>query len=94
LTSGEHYNIHHRALEKDPEDRYQSVADMVGELRREQKKPARVIRPPVPNALADVLHAGQPVVTSKKRAALLSALCVGCSLLRLCSIFQLGITKP
>jgi hypothetical protein len=58
LTSGEHYNIHHRALEKDPEDRYQSVADMVGELRREQKKPARVTRPPMPNALADVLHAG------------------------------------
>ncbi|HTK82088.1 MAG TPA: protein kinase [Bacteroidota bacterium] len=36
-----------RALEKDPADRYQSVADMVSELRREQKKSTRVIRPAV-----------------------------------------------
>jgi serine/threonine protein kinase len=34
-----------RALEKEPEDRYQSVADMVSELRREQKKSSRVVRP-------------------------------------------------
>ena len=34
-----------RALEKDPEDRYQSVADMVSELRRQQKKSSRVVRP-------------------------------------------------
>jgi serine/threonine-protein kinase len=33
-----------RALEKDPEDRYQSVADMVSELRRGQKKTTRVLR--------------------------------------------------
>ena len=33
-----------RALEKDPEDRYQSAADMVSELRRGQKKTTRVIR--------------------------------------------------
>ncbi|MBI1806390.1 MAG: protein kinase, partial [Ignavibacteria bacterium] len=36
-----------RALEKDPEDRYQSVADMVSELRHEQKKSSRVVRPSV-----------------------------------------------
>jgi serine/threonine protein kinase/Flp pilus assembly protein TadD len=33
-----------RALEKDPEDRYQSVTDMVSELRRGQKKSTRVVR--------------------------------------------------
>lgn len=33
-----------RALEKDPEDRYQSAADMVSELRRSQKKTTRVVR--------------------------------------------------
>jgi serine/threonine-protein kinase len=34
-----------RALEKDPEDRYQHVDDMVSELRRLQKKSSRVTRP-------------------------------------------------
>ena len=34
-----------RSLEKDPEDRYQSIADMVSELRRELKKSGKVIRP-------------------------------------------------
>ncbi len=33
-----------RALEKDPEDRYQSTADMVSELRRMQKQTSRVSR--------------------------------------------------
>jgi len=40
-------HIIRRALEKDPEDRYQSIADMVSELRREQKKSSRVVRPSV-----------------------------------------------
>lgn len=34
-----------RALEKDPEDRYQSTADMMSEVRREAKKSGRVTRP-------------------------------------------------
>src|SRR5689334_2844208 len=33
-----------RALEKDPEDRYQSAADMVSEIRRVQKQSTRVVR--------------------------------------------------
>ncbi|MFI5252339.1 MAG: protein kinase [Bacteroidota bacterium] len=37
--------IIHRALEKDPEDRYQHVDDMVSELRRVQKQSAKVTRP-------------------------------------------------
>src|SRR5579862_3306163 len=36
-----------RALEKDPEDRYQSVADLTSELKRVQKKSTRVVRPAV-----------------------------------------------
>ncbi len=36
--------IVHRALEKDPEDRYQHVDDMVSEFRRVQKQSARVSR--------------------------------------------------
>ena len=38
--------IVNRAMEKDPEDRYQSAADMVSEFRRFQKQSARVMRPP------------------------------------------------
>ena len=37
--------ITRRALEKDPEDRYQHVEDMVSELRKLQKKSGRVSRP-------------------------------------------------
>ncbi len=37
-----------RALEKDPEDRYQHVDDMVSELRRLQKQTTRVVRPDQP----------------------------------------------
>ncbi|MFN0159241.1 MAG: protein kinase domain-containing protein [Bacteroidota bacterium] len=37
--------IIHRALEKDPADRYQHVDDMVSELRRLLKTSARVVRP-------------------------------------------------
>lgn len=37
-----------RALEKDPWDRYQSVADMVSELRKVLKESTRVVRPPTP----------------------------------------------
>lgn len=44
-ASAEIERIIRRALEKDPEDRYQHVDDMVSELRREQKKSTRVVRP-------------------------------------------------
>jgi serine/threonine-protein kinase len=56
-----------RALEKDPEDRYQSAADMVSELRHEQKKSGRVVRPGVSGAsvpLSAVSHAPQAPETS------------------------------
>jgi serine/threonine protein kinase len=42
-TEFEHFFA--RALEKDPEDRYQSIVDMVSELRRIQKQSSRVSRP-------------------------------------------------
>jgi eukaryotic-like serine/threonine-protein kinase len=43
-ASPELQRIINRGLEKDPEDRYQSAADMVSELRRIQKQSARVSR--------------------------------------------------
>ena len=39
--------IDHRALEKDPEDRYQSIADMVSELRKVLKQSTKVVYPSV-----------------------------------------------
>src|SRR5258705_7722299 len=43
-TSPELQRIINRSLEKDPEDRYQSAADMVSELRHIQKQSAKVSR--------------------------------------------------
>ncbi len=54
-ASAELLHIINRALEKDPEDRYQSVADMTSELRRLLRQSSRIGRPsaaeiPVPSA--------------------------------------------
>ena len=75
-------HILHRALEKNPDDRHQSVADMVSELRRERKTSTRLIRPSVaeptmPRTSTAEKHLGIPVVSLKKRVALFSALGVG-----------------
>ena len=80
--SGEIDRIVHRALEKDPEDRYQSVADMVSELRREGKASARVSRPAVSEGMVQHAEsAGRPDAvrgaSSKKRIILWSALGAG-----------------
>jgi Tol biopolymer transport system component/predicted Ser/Thr protein kinase len=45
--SSEFLHIMNRALEKDPEDRYQSVHDMVIDLRRGKKETSRVSRGPL-----------------------------------------------
>ncbi len=44
-ASSELLHILDRALEKDPEDRYQSVHDMLIDLRRVHKQTSRVVRP-------------------------------------------------
>jgi Tol biopolymer transport system component len=44
-VSSELLHIVNRALEKDPEDRYQTVHDMVIDLRRLKKETTRVVRP-------------------------------------------------
>jgi serine/threonine-protein kinase len=50
--SSELGRIVNRAMEKDPEDRYQSAADIVSELRRFQKQSTRVERPPTTGVAA------------------------------------------
>ncbi len=62
-----------RSLEKDPEDRYQHIDDMVSELRRLQKQTTRVIRPPAEQERGNVLQAvrqpTRPVTAAEPRAS-------------------------
>ncbi len=51
---GDLQRIIHRAIEKDPEDRYQHVDDMVSELKLLQKKSGRVSRPSSLNVSASL----------------------------------------
>jgi len=66
-------NIIQRALEKDPNDRYQSASDMVIELRRVQKKTTQVSRQQIPlsqEVESAAAHEEQkfPTVTEKKKS--------------------------
>ncbi len=58
--------IIHRALEKDPADRYQHVDDMVSELRKLQKSSTRVVRPDLPAQTATVQTSQVPTGSRKK----------------------------
>jgi serine/threonine-protein kinase len=57
--------IIHRALEKDPDDRYQHVDDMVSELRRLQKTSTRVVRPAQLESSRTTQTMSVPVVSKK-----------------------------
>lgn len=66
-------HILNRALEKDAEDRYQSVADMVSELRRLLKQSSRIIRRslaemPVPAAPQRTMATGHPEIQNPTRS--------------------------
>src|ERR1041385_8630214 len=64
-----------RSLEKDAEDRYQHIDDMVSELRREQKKSSKVVRPSATTSHAiPAEEKSSPVQTvpSKRRPMLLA----------------------
>ena len=56
-----------RSLEKDPEDRYQHVDDMVSELRRVQKQSTRVVRPQIPQQTPDRPAGDTAKLTSTRR---------------------------
>ncbi len=80
-VSSELFHIVNRALEKDPEERYQTAHDMVIDLRRLKKETTRVVRPV--EALSSVTEksdVGGPRLRSKKLifvfAAGFVALCV------------------
>jgi TolB-like protein/Flp pilus assembly protein TadD/tRNA A-37 threonylcarbamoyl transferase component Bud32 len=88
-----------RALEKDPEDRFQSAADMVSELRREQKKSTRVVR----SGAMDVAHASAAAVPAplpaaapspKSRAKLVLGAALGIALIGAALAYFLFLGKP
>jgi len=70
-VSSELIHILNRALEKDPEDRYQSVHDMVIDLRRVKKETSRVSRVPFASPEVEkrqgVVSVEPKVSTSQKR---------------------------
>lgn len=62
-ASAELVHIINRALEKDPEDRYQNIKDMVIDIRRLRKESSRVSRrnvgvPPLPDPVSSVASGG------------------------------------
>jgi serine/threonine protein kinase/tetratricopeptide (TPR) repeat protein len=61
-------HVLNRALEKDPEDRYQSVHDMVIDLRRLKKETTRVSRQPTEDVHAESKHTETRQRDMKKRA--------------------------
>ncbi len=84
-----------RALEKDPDDRYQHIDDMVSELRHETKKSTTVNRPPfveptTPHTSAAEVHGRLPTVRSKKRLALIGSIGAGLLVLMLAIYFVSG----
>ena len=81
-ASAELAHILTRALEKDPEDRYQSMADMVSELRRLLKQTSRISKvsipamPAAPAPSSDSMPSSQPTpppATTKNKNMLLYA---------------------
>ncbi len=69
--SSEFLHIMNRALEKDPEERYQTVHDMVIDLRRAKKETSRVSRlqiTPTREAEHKIVSEEQPTPTVSKRA--------------------------
>lgn len=81
-ASAEVQHILNRALEKDPEDRYQSVADMVSEIRRVQKQSARVSRAslasmPVPHGHDDRFRAEKAIPSRSSSSSKMKLYVIG-----------------
>ncbi|MFI5251686.1 MAG: protein kinase [Bacteroidota bacterium] len=83
-----------RALEKDPDDRYQSAADMVSEIRRVQRQSTRILRPSMVDmpTLHPTFSHENPVAkstpSSKKKTILISAL-IGAALIIALAVYLL-----
>ena len=66
-----------RALEKDPEDRYQSAADMVSELRRIQKRTSRISKVVPASAMSADVHAMSSAPLEKQSVVSKRSLYIG-----------------
>src|ERR1041384_4637793 len=86
-----------RALEKDPEDRYQHIDDMVSEIRRTQKQSSRVVRPEagaIPRPFQSTSHSpvAEPAPVTRSRRTLWIALAG--ALVVVCGAAVLLIRRP
>ncbi|MBI3005650.1 MAG: serine/threonine-protein kinase [Ignavibacteriales bacterium] len=79
-----------RALEKDPEDRYQSVADLVSELRRMQKTTLRISRR-LGAELTTPSHEHIQAPVSRKRTI---ALWIAAAILMIAAVAVIFLTLP
>jgi serine/threonine protein kinase/Tol biopolymer transport system component len=66
-----------RSLEKDPDERYQTVHDMVIDLRRLKRASARVVRPPEHHQEATAASSPGPRRWSRRRLALILGSTIG-----------------
>ncbi len=91
--------IVHRALEKDPGDRYQHIDDMVSELRRLHKKSTRIVRPPAESVpathtpSAEHATAGSPTAPAKRKTLIIAALAIMAVAVGVVLYFSLGSQK-
>jgi Tol biopolymer transport system component len=82
-------HVINRALDKDPEDRYQSAHDMVIDLRRLKKQTARVVQPVGPSGTSLSTPSAPPPMPWRKRrgrAVKVAALFAGLLLAVVCAV--------
>jgi serine/threonine protein kinase len=91
-ASSELVHILNRALEKDPEDRYQSVHDMVIDLRRLRKETSKVSRPAYRNTQM-IGEEAPPLQQKKRRRTLLVGGAVALMIVGLVSVLWLILGK-
>jgi len=70
-------HVVNRALEKDPEERYQTVHDMVIDLRRLKKETTRVVRFPQPHEETAATPARSPQQQSRRKFAMILGSAIG-----------------
>ena len=93
-------NLIQRCLEKAPEDRYQTMQDVVSDLRRSLKKTSRImrssatLRPPDPSSMSPEIPTEQPVQRTPTTSARKRALLVGGVIVAVFLVAALVVLHP
>ncbi|MFQ5798380.1 MAG: protein kinase, partial [Bacteroidota bacterium] len=99
--SSEFLHILNKALEKNPEERYQSVSEMVVDLRRLKKESTKFPRPSMERQIVDIEstqkptepHAGFPKSSSRKLLVIVGAAVIAIAV-SLVMVFRSPFTSP